>query len=157
MLQEILLDVTVGLSKTDILALTLLHSQSHNTTYYYKYIIHNYYDNIFNVRIYFGALLLPFFLRVQIEYECAHAHALFFPSVTLSFPYSKSFKEHQLFICASYNNLKRRLPALILWPYPLLEGIKIQHWNLRAALKLMQFFVLTETLGSQASGCPASD
>lgn len=41
----------------------------------------------------------------------------------------------------------------------MLEGLKKQtnKQNLCVVLKLMQFFVLTETLGSRASGCPASD
>lgn len=83
-LEEILLDVTVGLSKTHILSLTLL---------WFFPVIYRIFTCMLSVIIYVTATPLHFFVQVQIEFKSVNTHALFFPSVTLSFPYSKNLEE----------------------------------------------------------------
>lgn len=83
-LEEILLDVTVGLSKTHILSLTLL---------WFFPVIYRIFTCMLSVIIYVTATPLHFFVQVQIEFKSVNTRALFFPSVTLSFPYSKNLEE----------------------------------------------------------------
>lgn len=78
-LQDISLDVTVGLSKTRIMSLTL-------PGFYPA--VHSKCTCMLNASIYVTALPLHFFVHVQIEFKSVHAHALSLPSVTLGFPYS---------------------------------------------------------------------
>lgn len=97
-LRDILLDVTVGFSKTHDLSLTLP---------WFLPAVHSKCTCMLNASIYVTALPLHFFVHVLIEFKSARAQALSLPSVPLSFPYSSDLWGRVimlLFICASSNN-----------------------------------------------------